>query len=319
MKTRKELVKMRQEESPDNEFYSTFTYTPILGGYEDGVTRRDPSPVIKVGEFHYVWYSRSTEGPSGYYADVWYATSPDGVEWTEQSKAIGKGSNGDWDENGVFTPTILIAEGRYYLFYTAVPKPFKQEHPPTPTAIGIAVANLPDGSWTKYDGNPILKPGKPGDWDSCRVDDACLIVRGGKYWLYYKGRQLGLSPAETKMGLAIADSPTGLYIKHPSNPVLASGHEVCVWPHREGIAALIAPVGPEGSTVQYSPDGIHFTRKAKVKPPGAPGPYRTDGFADVSYGTGITWGICQNTLEERPFLMRFDCDLKATSYSVAPC
>jgi hypothetical protein len=53
----------------------------------------------------------------------------------------------------------------------------------------------------------------------------------------YKGRKLGLSPADTNMGFAIAGSPTGPYIKHPSNPVLASGHEVCVWPHREGIAA----------------------------------------------------------------------------------
>jgi len=302
---------MQQEGSPDNEFYTTFTYAPILGGYEAGITRRDPSPVIKVGELYYVWYSKATVDASGYYADVWHATSPDGMEWTEQDEAIGKGNNGDWDENGVFTPTILIAEGRYYLFYTAVTKPFKQEHPPTPTAIGIAIADSPDGPWTKYDGNPVLKTGKPGEWDSCRVDDSCLIVRGGKYCLYYKGRQLGLSPAETKMGLAIADRPTGHYIKYPSNPVFASGHEVCVWPHRKGVAALISPTGSEGSTVQYSPNGIHFTRKSKVNPPSAPGPYRSDGFADVSHGTGITWGICQNTREKRPFLMRFDCDLRA--------
>lgn len=302
---------MQQEESPDNEFYTTFTYTPILGGYEEGITRRDPSPVIKVGERYYVWYSKSTQGSSGYYADVWCATSPHGKEWTEQNEAIGKGGKDAWDENGVFTPTILIAEGRYYLFYTAVPQPFKQEQPPTPTAIGIAIADFPNGPWTKHDGNPVLKPGNPGEWDSGRVDDACLIVRRGKYCLYYKGRQWGLSPAETKMGLAIADSPTAPYIKHLSNPVFASGHEVCVWPHRQGIAALVAPTGPAGSTVQYSPDGIHFTRKAKVKPPSAPGPYRTDCFADVSYGAGITWGICQNTREKRPFLMRFDCDLSA--------
>jgi len=238
-------------------------------------------------------------------------TLPDGKEWTERGEAVGKGGNGDWDENGVFTPTILIAEGRYYLFYTAVPKPFKQENPPTPTAIGVAIADSPNGPWTKYDGNPVLNTGEPGEWDSCRVDDSCLIVRDGKYCLYYKGRQLGLSPAETKMGLAISDSPTGPYIKHPSNPVFASGHEVCVWPHGEGIAALVSPTGPEGSTVQYSSDGIHFTRKARVKPPSAPGPYRTDAFADVSYGDGITWGICQNAREKRPFLMRFDCDLRA--------
>jgi hypothetical protein len=301
-----------KEEQKSSEFYTDFAYTTILGGYEAGVTRRDPSPVIKVGEFYYVWYSRSLEGPSGYYADIWYAKSREGTDWDEQGKAIGKGDRGAWDENGVFTPTILVTGDRYYILYTAVPKPFTQEYPPTPTAIGVAMANSPDGPWVRFGDNPILRPGKPGEWDSCRVDDSCLVVRGGKYWLYYKGRELGLSPAETKMGLAISDDPTGLYRKHPSNPVLASGHEVCVWPHREGIAALIAPVGSEGSTVQYGVDGLHFTRKAVVSPPSAPGPYRTDGFVDVPHGTGITWGICQNTREKpRPFLMRFDCDLRA--------
>ncbi len=294
------------------EFHTTFTYTPILGGYEENITRRDPSPVIHVQNLYYVWYSRSLQGPSGYYAEVWYATSPDGKSWTEQGVAIGKGEHATWDENGVFTPTVLIAEGRYYLFYTAVPKPFRQEHPPTPTAIGVGIADSPDGPWRRFDGNPILRVGPPGAWDSCRVDDACLIVRKGRYWMYYKGRQQGLSPAETKMGLAIADSPTGPYQKHPENPVLNSGHEVCVWPHREGVAALVAPVGSEGNTVQYSADGICFRQKARAHPPSAPGPYRTDAYADVAFGKGITWGICQNARDApRPFLMRFDCDLRA--------
>lgn len=295
----------------DKDFFTEFTYTPILGGYEEGITRRDPSPVIKVKSLYYVWYSRSTEGPSGYYADIWYATSTDGIDWVEQGEAIGKGNIGAWDENGVFTPTILVADGRYYIFYTAVPKPFSQENPPTPTAIGIASADSPDGAWGKFCGNPVLKTGSQGRWDSGRVDDSCLIVRDRKYWLYYKGRQLGLSPAETKMGLAIADNPTGPYIKHSANPVVSSGHEVCVWPHKDGVAALMAPVGPEGSTVQYSSDGINFAPKARIAPPSAPGPYRTDSFATVSYGEGITWGICQNHREKRPFLMRFDCDLRA--------
>jgi len=295
----------------NNEFYTDFTYTPILGGSEEGVTRRDPSPVIKVGELYYVWYSRSVEGPSGYYADVWYATSSDGIEWTEQYKAVGKGGPNAWDENGVFTPSVLVAEGRYYVFYTAVPSPFTQENPPTPTAIGVAVSESPNGPWIKFSGNPVVKTSPPGQWDSGRVDDSCLIVRGGKYWLYYKGRQSGLSPAETKMGLAIADNPTGPYVKHAGNPILTSGHEVCVWPHREGMAALIAPVGPEGSTVQYSSDGINFNRMSDVKPPSAPGPYRTDGYADVAYGAGITWGLCQNHRGKWPSLMRFDCNLKA--------
>ena len=306
---------MQDGVASDHAFYTPFSYSAALGlGYEPGITRRDPSPVIKVGSLYYVWYSKSTEGPSGYYATVWYATSPDGRKWIEQGEAIGRGCPGAWDENGVFTPTILMADGRAYLFYTAVPKPFDNDHGGprgTPTAIGVAVADSPRGPWTKFEGSPVLRPGEAGAFDGHRVDDACLIVREGRYWMYYKGRELGRSPAETKMGLAIADRPTGPYVKTSDNPVLDSGHEVCVWPHREGVAALIAPVGPQGGTVQYSPDGVHFQRRAKVTPPRAPGPYRADGFLDTSFGPGITWGLCQNCTKDWPFLERFDCDLSA--------
>ena len=306
---------MEQGHQSNDEFFTTFEYTPILGGYEEGITRRDPSPVIRANGRYYVWYSRATVDETGYYADVWCATSPDGWGWTEQALAVGKGGTGSWDENGVFTASTLVAEGKYYLFYTAVPKPFSQD-PPTPTAIGIAIADSPDGPWTKFEGNPVLRPGPAGDFDSCRVDDSCLIVRGGKYWLYYKGRGRDLTPAQTKMGLAIAESPTGPYVKHSANPVVGSGHEVCVWPHREGVAALTAPTGPEGCTIQYSPDGVSFTVEAKVQPPLAPGPFRTDGYQDVPYGEGITWGISQRGSQSpRPFLERFDCDLRAPASS----
>ena len=49
----------------DQAFTNTLTYTLVLGGYEPGVTRRDPSPVIKVGERYYVrdHFAPTTWGP----------------------------------------------------------------------------------------------------------------------------------------------------------------------------------------------------------------------------------------------------------------
>ena len=46
-------------------------------GPQDGVMRRDPSDIIKVGDLYYVWYSKGAQS-HGYDATVWYATSPDG-------------------------------------------------------------------------------------------------------------------------------------------------------------------------------------------------------------------------------------------------
>jgi len=297
--------------------FGGFTYSDAVP-FEQGVTRRDPSPVIRVDETYYVWYSRTRVSADGYSASVWYATSLDGLVWQEQGEALPKGAKGAFDEHAVFTPTILVAAGRYYLFYTAVPEPFTNDNggpKGTRTAIGVASADSPDGPWVRFDGNPVLRPSDdPEAFDSMRVDDAYFVVRNGECWMYYKGRQLDRSPAETKMGLAIAQTPMGPYVKHPENPVLDSGHEVCVWPHGNGVGCLVCNVGPQGNSLQYGDDGIHFHRIADTVPPKAPGPFRADGFVDGP-GPGVTWGISMEHHLGWPYLVRFECDLRAMGVS----
>ena len=181
------------------------SHSPLEGiGAEPGVMRRDPSDVIKVGDMFYVWYSKGTISP-GYDATVWYATSADGHNWTEKGQAIAKGEPGSWDGASVFTPNILVAKGRYWLFYTGTfndyhKKPFNPD-----SKIGLAVSDSPDGPWERLPNNPILKNSNdPAQFDSHLVDDACLLIRNGKYYFYYKGRQLGKSARETQMGLALS-------------------------------------------------------------------------------------------------------------------
>jgi beta-xylosidase len=294
--------------------FSGFTFSDAIP-FEEGVTRRDPSPVIAVDGSYFVWYSRTQDSADGYSASVWYATSPDGSNWHEAGEALAKGAKGQFDEHAVFTPTILVAAGRYYLFYTAVPEPFTNDGGgalATRTAIGVAVADSPFGPWQRQ-AEPVLRPSDdPGEFDSMRVDDACLIVRNGQYWLYYKGRQANRTPNETQMGLAISQSPAGPYVKHPANPVLDSGHEVCVWPHGEGVGCMVCKVGPQGNTLQYSRDGIHFRRILDTIPPKAPGPFRGDGFEDRC-GPGITWGLAMKADRPWPYLVRFDCNLRSKS------
>lgn len=296
--------------------FRDFSYSPALGP-EEGVTRRDPSPVILVGDTYHVWYSRTESGPDGYSATVWTATSTDGHAWTERGEALGRGPVGAFDEHALFTPSILVARGRYYLFYTAVPEPFTNDGGGpggTRTAIGLAAAESPAGPWIRLSDEPVLRTSDdPDQFDSHRVDDSCLLVRDGRYWLYYKGRQMQRTPGQTRMGLAIAEAPEGPYVKCGHNPVLDSGHEVCVWPHGAGTGCLVAPVGPQGGTLQYGDDGIHFSRCADVTPPSAPGPFRPDlGGANTpedGAGPGITWGLCQQHGSPWPYLERFECDL----------
>lgn len=278
-------------------------------GVEKGVMRRDPSDVIKVGELYYVWYSKGKIGP-GYDATVWYATSTDAYDWTEKGMALAKGEPGTWEAGSVFTPNILVAEGKYWLFYSGVSKPYKRPYNPD-SRIGIAVSDSPDGPWERLATNPALKNSDdPKDFDSHLVDDACLVVREGKYWFYYKGRQLGKSPAQTKMGLAIADHPQGPYVKHEANPVIPGNHEVLVWLQGTGVAAMIGTTGPRHltNTIQYAEDGVRFTKTHDVKNgPRAGGGYRPEAFTQSGTGDIPNWGVeIGRTKGQLPFIQRFE-------------
>lgn len=296
-------------------------------GLEEGVCRRDPSDVIQVNGTYYVWYTRVARRdkpvlyPSGYAGEVWFATSRDGRRWRERGKALGVGTGGMFDSHGVFTPNILVNRRKYYLFYTAVPptpdldgETFQNNSTNDRTAIGLATSDSPSGPFVRADSNPILTTSDSADqFDSYRVDDACLVVRDGKYWLYFKGRALADGPSgprRTKMGVAIAERPEGPYVKHSANPVLDSGHEVLVWPHRSGVAALVSGTGPQGRTMQHAMDGISF-RRAGVLPetyPLAPGAFRPDAFENTSFGRGFQWGISMQS-GPHPYLVRYDVNL----------
>ena len=219
---------------------------------------------------------------------------------------------GSWEGASVFTPNILVAEGRYWLFYTGTSRPYKRPFNPD-SKIGIAVSDSPDGPWERLTTNPALtNSDNPDDFDSHLIDDACLIVRDGKYWLYYKGRQLGKSPGQTQMGLAIAEKPEGPYVKHEANPVIPGNHEVLVWPQGTGVAAMIGSTGPKQITnsILYAEDGVNFKKTHTVETARGPVapivPRRLPTAVPVTSRNGVL------RLEERgkkrslPFIQRFD-------------
>lgn len=272
----------------------TVSYYDLEGiGAQEGVMRRDPSDIIKVNNLYYVWYTKGFMS-SGYNGTVWYATSPDGQNWTEQGMALAKGEPGSWEGESVFTPNIMVAEGKYWLFYSGVSRKFQQPYSPD-TKIGIAVSDSPDGPWKRLATNPALSNSDNlEDFDSHLVDDACLVVRDGKYWFYYKGRQMGKGPGQTKMGVAIADKPEGPYVKYEGNPIIGGNHEVLVWPEGTGVAAMIGTTGPPElvRSVLYAEDGLHFTKTYQViDGPVGGGAYRPNNFADNGKAERIQWGV----------------------------
>jgi len=313
----------------ENEFFTTFEYSRLEGlGPEDGVSRRDPSSVIQVDDTFYVWYTRTKKrsepidydknpgelwNATWFPASVYYATSEHGRKWQEQGEAVGTGPEDSFDGVNVLTPNILVADGKYYLYYQASGPPYRQRGM---NVIGTSWADAPEGPWTRCE-KPALAP-EETTWGPKGVHDPSVIVKDGKYWLYYKGEIPEYGPNKRRArawGVAIAENPQGPFGDSELNPITNSGHEVLVWRHREGVAALVTTDGFEKNTVQYAPDGLNFELRAGVAiPPNAGGAFSPDDFTGTEAGRGITWGICHMTQTRSkpwPCLIRFDCELTA--------
>jgi hypothetical protein len=315
------------------------SYEEVEGiGYEEGITRRDSSDIIKVGDSYYVYYTKVVHADvaedmrhmkgSGYVGTLWYATSQDeGRTWTEKGEILGRGKPGTFDSFATFTPNIVKFEGKYYLYYTGIkptnPDKFFFEGNSTTdlTAIGVAVAKSPDGPFRRVSDKPVLNPAPrsndkniPSPFDSFRVDDAALLVRDYDVdgdmdiWLYYKGRNIdhaNKGPGRTQMGLAIADTPESEYIRIKNGePILSHTHALMIWPHREGVATYRTLK----RTLEYAPDGIDFMSEELKEPApaeprlAAPGCFRGDLTEPVEYGEGINWGLAirdQNAIRDK--------------------
>ncbi len=295
----------------------TFRYDTIKGiGHEKGVTRRDPSDVIKVGDTYYVYYTKVYGRSPGYWGTLWYATSTDeGYSWTEKGEILGLGKTNTFDSQAVFTPNILYAKRRYYLYYTGVkPTPgnqnneFENNSSTDITAIGVAVCSSPDGPFTRISDDPILTVSiEPEKFDSYRVDDATLLYRNGLYWLYYKGRSRNHGvggPAHTQMGTAFSKDPEGPFTKY-DKPLLPGSHEVMLWQQGTGVAVLASI----NNTFEYAPDGIDFlSNKLGVKVnsrPYAPGVFRQDLTNPAIRGDGLNWGISMVHNGDEAYLIRY--------------
>lgn len=320
-----------------NEWFIEYKVFDLKGdfAYEEGVVRRDPSAMLKIDGKYFVWYTRSTGPTQGFggdiendkvfpwdRCDIWYATSEDGWTWKEEGLAVPRGPKGAYDDRSVFTVEVMEWEGTYYLCYQTVKSPYNVR---VKNQVGLAWSDSPYGPWTKS-AEPILSPAdngiwkgeeqnrfmveKKGDFDSHKVHDPCILPYKGKFYLYYKGEQMGeeitFGGRQIRHGVAIADNPKGPYVKSPYNPISNSGHEICVWPYNGGIASLITTDGPEKNTIQWSPDGINFEIKSVIK--GAPHAIGLNRSADNEKGPTeiLRWGLTHEYMtNDYQYIRRF--------------
>ena len=329
-------IERHYEQGP--EWFVAFREYDLEGdlAYEPGMIRRDPSDIIKVDDRYYVYYTKSTGKTYGFgtgdpekkvfpwdKSEIWYATSKDGGDWKEHGLAVGRGPAGAYDDRSVFTPQVMVHDGKYVLVYQTVKTPYVNR---VKNQVGMAISDSPDGPFVKL-AEPILSPSDDGEWlgdeddrfkvkkqgsfDSHKVHDPTLVYYRDKFYLYYKGERMGerktFGGREIRWGVAISDRLEGPYIKSKYNPITNSGHEVCVWKYDGGIAALIITDGPERNTIQWSPDGINFEIKSHIKygPPAA----GLDQAADNGKGPleTLKWGLTHKYVSyDEQYIRRFE-------------
>jgi len=148
--------------------------------------------------------------------------SDDGVSWQEQGDLVILTAAGDTIPGPYGTPSILIENGKWHLFYER-----------NDEGIWLAVSD-DHMTWTNVQDEPVLQKG-PGDYDSGAVACNQIIKLNGKYYMYYHGTSdSGWASPDAKSiwtsNVAMSDDLIH-WTKYPGNPVVEGDHSSPIMVH----------------------------------------------------------------------------------------
>ncbi|MHC4692340.1 MAG: glycoside hydrolase family protein [Planctomycetota bacterium] len=163
------------------------------------------------------------EGPKKYY--MWYSgygNQPRHRKWSI-GLATAEHPLGPWKksesnpilEDFGYVGGVLKVKGKYHL-YSAYPiswRGYKGDYSP----LALAVAEVPEGPYTKYEGNPLMEKGDFGDWDDGGISEAEVLYHDGIFHMFYGGTHL-YGPRLESIGYAYSLDGYN-FIKYLRNPV----------------------------------------------------------------------------------------------------
>jgi hypothetical protein len=106
-------------------------------------------------------------------ADIYYATSEDGFNWTEQGVAVPRAPKGQYGDRAATTTDILVHKGKFYLYFQTYTGPFSSKNGDQ-CDVSLAWADSPHGPGTRGT-EPVIPLGANNEWDGglaaiCTVD-----------------------------------------------------------------------------------------------------------------------------------------------------
>ncbi|NIJ45929.1 hypothetical protein FHR24_002400 [Wenyingzhuangia heitensis] len=252
-----------------------------------------------------VWGGTLVKGEDGLY-HMYYSRWPKNIgwEWVNYSEiahatstspfgpfkfhdvALGERDNNKWDGTTTHNPVVLKVKGKYYLYHmgntgnkkiVSVPGKAKinWEHRNN-QRIGVAVADNPNGPWTRLD-KPVLDINHEDEnaYDALMTSNPSVCeMKDGKILMVYKavGKKFPLPAGGPVVHMvAIADTPTGPFKKFPDPVFVFEGErfpaeDPYIWYQDGKYRAIVKRIKFEGkkrifSLVHYdSEDGIKWDK-----------------------------------------------------------
>lgn len=138
--------------------------------------------LLKVdGRYVCAWHAYPNPGYEEGPAVIGLAWSDDLIHW-ERGEPILRPQQGiAWEEGGLYKPWLMKVGDLYYIFYNAKTKgvPWKEQ-------TGIAWSRDLK-SWTRHEGNPILRNGPSGSPDHRFASDPVVLRHGNEWAMFYFG------------------------------------------------------------------------------------------------------------------------------------
>jgi hypothetical protein len=132
-----------------------------------------------------------------------------------------------WDGTTTHNPNIVQVNGKFCLFYMGNTGDGKYPEHRNHQRVGVALADRPEGPWTRLDRPIIDVSPDPAAFDSLMVTNPAAAARpDGGILLIYKAA--GITPGKPmggtiSYGAALADRPEGPYVKQAGNIFAAEG------------------------------------------------------------------------------------------------
>lgn len=196
--------------------------------------------------------------------NVWYAESPDGINWTSKSNqpVLDKDTAGSWDDYAIAPGAIFRDGNTYFLYFNGVREAYGHH------SVGLAISS--DGiNWSRNSA-PVLNGDSTGQYYTFA---SSVLKVNGTFFMYY-----WTSPANNFNAsvINVATSTDGIHwTKYSGNPVLSPnyswegvglGYPSVIYDNGQFLMVYVNRSGSVSGTqdsygLAYSTDGIHWVRK----------------------------------------------------------